>query len=804
MKRQFFIPAFWAMLTGLSLLLIAAMTDVKTPESLFISPHHARTARSAAPQQQVPTYQEPLLEASDETAASTPAPQPAPAQRVVETAQPERQPEIKTVARTVQATPVPQYVTPEVKTAATPSRTAQTRTLVDPTLEQPSETPATPERSRSIQFHLAEDTQPEPVNPMDRKMEMRLASLTRQVDRLTNLQLEVQQQSKMELAQNTDRLEQATKLLQQMQQMNQLRDLERKLDGMQGKADAAAQPKTPAPEATAPQAPAASETSAPADSKTKKEPVLKVSPDKGAGETFSLQIQDAEIMQVLDMLGELSGMNILAGQSVSGTITANLKNVTPLQALDAILRSRDLTSEKEGEFIYVMTQAQLEQKKKSSRKVVTKLYTPFYISAKELQQLITPILTENVGIVSLTTPSEVGISPDETSAGGDSFAQNDSILVRDYPEILEEVDRLLEKMDVPPLQVVIEAMILNVTLNDDMRFGVNFAMLSGNNKSLLVDGNGQTLNAASGFPGSGSSSIVPPTGQFVADLAGLKYGFLHGDISGFIEALEDITETNLIASPQLRALNKQKAELIIGDRISYSTVTQNGNTSIQNVNFLDSGIVLNLRPFITPDGQIRMEIHPERSSATINSSTNLPDLKTTEVTTNVMVRDGNTVVIGGLIEERVSDTKNQVPLLGAIPVIGNAFRQQREITTRSELIVLITPRIVHPEEANAEGQAERYEGAERIDNFKKSFLPINQIRIVQMHIKLARKYLRIGNLPKAKEHIKVAVRLDKNNTEAIQLKKYIEDALINRNRQMIGLPPLSGPQMPAPVVEEVP
>ncbi|HAW29321.1 MAG TPA: hypothetical protein DCY03_14570, partial [Planctomycetaceae bacterium] len=104
--------------------------------------------------------------------------------------------------------------------------------------------------------------------------------------------------------------------------------------------------------------------------------------------------------------------------------------------------------------------------------------------------------------------------------------------------------------------------------------------------------------------GSGSSSIVPPTGQFIADVAGLKYGFLHGDISGFIEALEDVTETNLIASPQLRALNKQKAELIIGDRISYSTVTQNGNTSIQNVNFLDSGIVLNLRPFITPDGQI--------------------------------------------------------------------------------------------------------------------------------------------------------------------------------------------------------
>ncbi|MEQ9066216.1 MAG: hypothetical protein RLO18_05805, partial [Gimesia chilikensis] len=246
MKRQYFIPAFWAMLTGLSLLLIAAMTDVKTPESLFISPHHARTARSAAPQQQILTNKEPLLEVSDDTAASTPAPQPAPAQQVVVTAQPERQPEIKTVARTVQATPVPQYVTPEVKTAANASRTVQTRTLVDPTLEQPSETPSTPKRSRAIQFHLAEEVQADRVDPTEKKMEMRLASLTRQVDRLTNLQLEVQQQSKMELAQNTDRLEQATKLLQQMQQMNQLRDLERKLDGMQDKDDAAAQPKTPA------------------------------------------------------------------------------------------------------------------------------------------------------------------------------------------------------------------------------------------------------------------------------------------------------------------------------------------------------------------------------------------------------------------------------------------------------------------------------------------------------------------------------------------------------------------------------
>ncbi|WP_197995609.1 secretin and TonB N-terminal domain-containing protein [Gimesia algae] len=786
MNRQFFLPAFWATLTGLSLLLIAAMTDIKTPQSLFIPPQHSMNSSQNVPENRVAeTLPRAVHVQTESTKTVSPQSPSAPVPDVTQASQTQ-----------LQVEPAVLPANTETRTVSVRKQPVRSRLLVEPGIEISTIQDSSPQ-TRSIKFNVASDDDLIAPQRESSKMELRLASLTQQVDRLTSLQLQAQQHSNLELAQNTNRLEEATKLLQQMQQMNQLRDLERKLDGMQAKDPAAPTQKNPEPPVTA--APVTEEPET-----TKKKPVLKISPNNDSSETFSLQIQDAEIMHVLDMLGELSGLNILTGQGVTGTISANLKNVTPEQALDAILRSRDLTSEKEGEFIYVMTQAQLEQKKKSSRKVITKLYSPFYISAKELQNLITPILTENIGIVSLTTPSEVGIAPDPTSAGGDSFAQTDSILVRDYPEILEEVDRLLEKMDIPPMQVVIEAMILSISLNDDMKFGVNFAMLSGNNKNLLVDGNGNTLNNSSGFPGSGSSSIVPPTGQFVADLAGLKYGFLHGDISGFIEALEDVAETNLIASPQLRALNKQKAELIIGDRTSYSTVTQNGNTSIQNVNFLDSGIVLNLRPFITPDGQIRMEVHPERSSASINPSTNLPDLKTTEVTTNVMVRDGHTVVIGGLIEERTSDTRNQVPFLGAIPVIGNAFRQQREITNRTELIVLITPRIVRPEAAQAEGEMLKYEGAERLANFKKSFLPINQVRIVQSHIERAKKHLRTGNLPKAKEQIKIAVRLDKNNIEAIQLKNYIEQALINRNREMIGLPPVPGPAVQVPTLEGAP
>lgn len=790
MKRQFFLPAFWATLTALSLLLIAAMTDVKTPQSLFISPHHQAQANRAESgnslnhnSQPVVITQPNLPEAESHTSvANEPY-----------------------ATKANQRNPLPEPVilpanTDSHQVSALPDKSTGSRLLIEPGIEISTTPKRTATRARTIQLNLAADADPTDDRKSS-KMETRLVSLTRQIDRLTNLQMQAREQSNLELAQNTDRIEQATKLLQQMQQMNQLRDLERKLDGLHEKTPKDQKDPVKSEKKAEPATTKAVQTPPPPTNTETKQPVLKVSPNKGSHETFSLQIQDAEIMQVLDMLGELSGKNILAEQGVSGTITANLKNVTPAQALEAILRSRDLTSEKEGDFIYIMTPVQLEQKKKSNRKVVTKLYTPFYVSAKELQSLITPILTENIGIVSLTTPSEIGITPDETNAGGDSFAQTDAILVRDYPEVQEEVDRLLATMDVPPMQVVIEAMIINVTLNDNMRFGVNFAMLGGSGKDLVVDGNGQILNNSSGFPGSGASSIVPPTGQFVANLAGLKYGFLHGDVSGFIEALEDVAETNLIASPQLRALNKQKAELIIGDRTSYSTVTQNGTTSIENVNFLDSGIVLNLRPFITPDGQIRMEIHPERSSATINATTGLPDLQTTEVTTNVMIRDGHTVVIGGLIEEQMSDAKSQVPFLGAIPVIGNAFRSKREILTREELIILITPRIVQAEAARAEGETLEYQEAERLETFKENFLPINQVRIVDAHIKKAKKYLRIGNLPKARLQINIAVRLDKNNIEAIQLQKYIEEALKNRNRSRIGLPPVAPTGVRLPSLE---
>ncbi len=262
-----------------------------------------------------------------------------------------------------------------------------------------------------------------------------------------------------------------------------------------------------------------------------------------------------------------------------------------------------LAYEREENFIFVMTEAEQKNRRQLARKLITKVYRPSYyqlISVQDLQALITPLLTETVGKVAVTNSSDSGISTDNALASGDSLAQSDALLVIDYADVIQKVDAVVDEMDVPPLQVVIDAMILSVKLTNEMDFDVNFALLSSANKDLVVSGNGRTLNRSSGFPGD-NTSIVPPMGEFIADAAGLKYCFIREDISAFIAALETISDTNLIASPQLRVLNKQRAQLIIGERLSYTTTTFSDNQSIENVNFVDAGTKLIIRPFISPD-----------------------------------------------------------------------------------------------------------------------------------------------------------------------------------------------------------
>jgi hypothetical protein len=174
---------------------------------------------------------------------------------------------------------------------------------------------------------------------------------------------------------------------------------------------------------------------------------------------------------------------------------------------------------------------------------------------------------------------------------------------------------------------------------------------------------------------------------------GLRFGLSSHNITSFIQALETMNKINILASPRLLVLNKQLASLQLGTRLGYQQSTTSFPITYGYVQFLNTGTLLLLRPYVTTDGMVRMEIHPERSDGVIGSN-GLPSATVSELTTNVMVPDGTTIVIGGLIDNE--DTLNEAGVLGLsrLPIIGPLFRNRNTTANKKEMIVLLTPRIV--------------------------------------------------------------------------------------------------------------
>jgi type IV pilus assembly protein PilQ len=193
----------------------------------------------------------------------------------------------------------------------------------------------------------------------------------------------------------------------------------------------------------------------------------------------------------------------------------------------------------------------------------------------------------------------------------------------------------------------------------------------------------------------------------------LSIGILKDHVGVFIRALEQVTDTVVLANPKVLGLNKQKAQVIVGRRDGFITTTVTETQAIQSVEFLETGTQLIFRPFIGNDGFVRMELHPEDSIGGLTAA-NLPFEQTTEVTTNVMVKDGQTILIGGLFREVTTDSQAQVPLLGDIPVIGTAFQSRSDSTRRQEVIILLTVHIIKDMDAYAEQSRDRLEDIERL------------------------------------------------------------------------------------------
>ncbi len=313
----------------------------------------------------------------------------------------------------------------------------------------------------------------------------------------------------------------------------------------------------------------------------------------------------------------------------------------------------------------------------------------------------------------------------------------------------------MAETDVRPMQVSIESMILSVKLTDTDAFGINWQLLRSNPRVALAMGNpGSTL------PTDFSSG-------------GLTFAFLDGNLGSFLTALEQINETNVIATPRLMVMNKQRAEVQIGHSTGYvSATTQTETSTSSQMQTLDTGTILRLRPFISSDGMVRMEVHPELSSGTVvlKGTTLVPDKDITQVTTNVMVRDGCTVIIGGLMQQELGATGNQIPFLGNLKFIGPLFRNRTETTTRNEILILLTPRIVYGPASNREARQAACEGQRRQGVYAEKMSSLGRRSVSCRYLRMALNAEQAGQCDRALRFAQLAVQFDPTSMEAIELR----------------------------------
>lgn len=471
-----------------------------------------------------------------------------------------------------------------------------------------------------------------------------------------------------------------------------------------------------------------------------------------------IDTRDSDIREVLKLLGEAGGYNILASKNVSGQVTASLSDVSVDEALTAILNSTGYTARREGKFIYVGQPADLAQMDQVRDEIGTRIYRPNYVAAAELEKLITPLLTREIGKATISSPAETGIANDSSKAGGDSFGGAEVVIVRDYLSVLAQVDQIVADVDRRPKQVAIEAMILSVKLDNKNEFGVDFSLLR---------------NASSASLGAGAPLAALANMDFSE--GGFKFGFLDGGVGAFIEALETVGETSVVAAPRLMCLNKQRAEILIGAQLGYVSTTVTETAATQSIEFLEVGAQLRLRPFISDDGVIRMEVHPELSTGVVKveEGLTLPDKEVTQVTTNILCADGRTVIIGGLIREDLNTNITQLPYLGSLPYVGWAFRSKTDQVERRELIVLITPRIVGEPMLGEEGDAAASAFVHRHETYADKMSPIGRRHWSTRYLRLAQAAWAAGDGDTALKNVNLAIHYEPTRIEAADLRRDI-------------------------------
>jgi type IV pilus assembly protein PilQ len=511
-------------------------------------------------------------------------------------------------------------------------------------------------------------------------------------------------------------------------------------------------------------------------------------------DTFNIQVTDTDLAQVLQMLALQGERNVIASRNVSAVISANLFDVTFEEALDAILKPNGFRWIEEGKFIYVYTQEEFARMEALDRKTESRMFELEHISARDASEFATPLLSDR-GKLSFIGEVAGGIERDLGDMGGDNWAKSAILVVNDYPDKLDRIAELLGEIDTAPRQVVVDATIASVQVAEDDAFGVDFSIMGNLDITKLVSPLGPVTDMLRGtVPPKEGGGGVPvynnnntswgtqsTPGNTATGPSNFKVGLVAGDASVFVRALDQVTDTMVLARPRIMALNRQRAQVMVGKRVAYLSTTATDTTTTQTVQYLDTGVKLMFRPFISKDDTIRMELYPSVSSAELRTLAvgiseglvQVPDEFTNEISTNVKVRDGQTLVLGGLFEEQTTVSNSQVPLLGDIPILGAAFSGHDNSVSRREIIFMITPKIVADELIDETGR----QGKEFVNSLRagmrEGLLPFSREKMSSQSNQNAFEAINSNDFELAMFHFDSSLRLNPNQPEVRRMRSEI-------------------------------
>ena len=432
-----------------------------------------------------------------------------------------------------------------------------------------------------------------------------------------------------------------------------------------------------------------------------------------SGAPLSLEFQDVSVRTILEVLAQHTNTNIVASDSVSGNITLRLINVPWDQALDIILKSKNLDKRVNGNVIWVAPAAELAKQEADELK------------AQQEKKVLDPLRTEYIRLnyakaENVRTLIEAGRATSDRSSGNTSLltdrgtvtidARTNTLIVKDTAETISNIRDLISKIDIAVKQVMIEARIVSATDTFSKEIGVKWGILSqgaASNRNLLVGGNlstidslktyttatnadGTTYPVYSGITAANNLSVnlgaANPAGSVAFSLLSISDLLLDLELS----AMQADNKGEVISSPKVLTADKQTAKIMSGTQIPYQEASASGATS---TSFVEAALSLEVTPNITPEGRIGMDLSIENGSPTIvNGAT---AISKDSIKTNVVVDDGQTVVLGGVFKNTLGNDVTKIPFLGDLPYVDRFFKRTSKSNNKQELLIFVTPKLVN-------------------------------------------------------------------------------------------------------------